>query len=134
MISRHPKSKTLYVEGAFRVWLRDAQVNYFILRGEPKPPPVAAEGDIDDVSSIKNWMHGQNYAHDLVELPNVHEQEDGDIFACCATGTSSKDSLLSWVRLLQRDCAHLAGVPVMFTLTSPLGPVVQLDDAATDIA
>ena len=30
-------------------------------------------------------------------------QEDGTILGCCATGTSTKDSLLSWVRFLQRQ-------------------------------
>ena len=30
-------------------------------------------------------------------------QVDGAIIACCATGTSTRDSLLSWIRFLQRD-------------------------------
>ena len=32
MIKDLPKDKPLYVEGGFRVWLRDSQVTYFILR------------------------------------------------------------------------------------------------------
>jgi len=68
-----------------------------------------------------------------VRLPTVHEQDDGCIFACCATGTSSKDSLLSWIRLLQSDCPDLIGVPIMFTLTSPLGPVVAVDEESTHL-
>ena len=32
MIKQLPKDKPLYVEGGFRVWLRDTQVTYFILR------------------------------------------------------------------------------------------------------
>ena len=31
----------------------------------------------------------------------MHEQEDGTILAVCATGSSSRDSLLSWVRKLE---------------------------------
>ena len=32
MIKELPKDKPLYVEGGFRVWLRDTQVTYFLLR------------------------------------------------------------------------------------------------------
>ena len=123
------------------------QVNYFILRGEavPRPPPTV--GDVDDTTKIKNWLHGENEPHDLVRyclalsiltakyvqisifrLPNVHEQVDGTILGCCATGTSSKDSLLSWVRFLQRDNPDLENIPILFTLNSPLGTVIPVDD------
>lgn len=33
----------------------------------------------------------------IVKKKTVHEQEDGTILAVAATGTSSKNSLLSWV-------------------------------------
>ena len=72
-----PKTKALYVEGAFRVWLRDSQVNYFLLRGEPVPRPPAPEGTADDVADIRVWTAGERHAGDLVKLPNVHEQVRG---------------------------------------------------------
>jgi signaling intermediate in Toll pathway protein len=53
---------------------------------------------------------------------------DGSIIACCATGTSTRDSLLSWVRFLQRDNPALENIPILFTLHSPLGPVVPLSE------
>jgi len=31
------------------------------------------------------------------------QQVDGSILACCATGTSTRDTLLSWIRFLQRE-------------------------------
>lgn len=37
----------------------------------------------------------------LIPEPSIHEQEDGIILAMCITGTSNKDSLVSWVALLQ---------------------------------
>ena len=39
------------------------------------------------------WMDGQKETHEGMKVdryPNVHEQEDGTIFAVCATGTSSR--------------------------------------------
>ena len=58
----------------------------------------------------------------------VFLQEDGTILGCCATGTSSKDSLLSWVRFLQRDNPDIKDIPILFTLTSPLGPIVPFEE------
>ena len=54
----------------------------------PRPPPP--EGDTDEVANIKNWTIGQHSAGDFYKEPSVHEQEDGTLLGCCATGTSSK--------------------------------------------
>lgn len=65
----------------------------------------------------------------VIRQPSVHEQEDGIIFAMCATGTSSRDSLLSWIRSLEKDGnPALAEVPVLFTSKSPLGEVVPVSE------
>lgn len=48
----------------------------------------------------------------------VHEQDDGTYFAMCATGTSTKDSLLSWIRCLQKENPVLDKIPVVFKLAS----------------
>ena len=65
---------------------------------------------------------------DAVRMPNIHEQEDATLLAVCATGSSSKDSLLSWIRFLQKDNPELKDVPIIFSVTSPLGPVVPLSE------
>lgn len=50
---------------------------------------------------------------------SVHVQDDGTIYAICATGTSTKDSLLSWIRLLEQDGnPSLAALPVLFKFRS----------------
>ena len=110
----------------------------------PVPPPP--EGDADDVTNLKNWAKGEFNPSDLVKMPCIHEQEDGSIFGVCATGTSSKDSLLSWIRynkihscitehdmkvffrFMQRDNPALENVPILFVLTSPFGEVIPLSE------
>ena len=88
----------------------------------------------------------------VARLPSVHEQEDGTILAVCATGSSSRDSLLSWVRKLEvivnMPAFHLAtllskvffhqisnprleDMVVLFTLTSPLGPVIPVQETSS---
>lgn len=128
LMIKHPPDVPIYVEGPFRIWLRNVAINYFILRAEPverpKPPPV----DIDDVSDIKLPFWDTERSSAVAVETTVHEQEDGTILAVCATGTSSRDSLLSWIRSLEKENSALAKIPVLFTLKSPLGAVTVAQD------
>nr|CAD7456215.1 unnamed protein product [Timema tahoe] len=127
LLDAHPRNVPVYVEGAFLVWLREASVSYFILRAEARPRPRHEPADPDDVSSLRDPFSEEG-AGDYAP-PTVHEQDDGTILAMCATGTSSRDSLLSWVRLLERDGNPALGhLPVLFKLRSPLGELATLEE------
>jgi len=126
------KGTALYVEGAFRVWLRECQVSYFILRGPPVPAPPLPEMDDDELSNITRWMDGDKAPGGTVSrVPGVHEQEDGTIIAVCATGSSSRDALLSWIRKLEHTNPHLEQMVVLFTLTSPLGRITPVEESSS---
>nr|CAG4644015.1 EOG090X07J4 [Lepidurus arcticus] len=129
LIESYPADKAVYVEGAFTIWLRRSSVSYFILRGEPSPPPTPTSQtsfDPDDVSQLRSWILGEEPQPEKDILPtlSVHEQDDGIILGVAATGTSSRDSVLSWVRFLERQNPRLGSLPVIFTSQSPLGPVI----------
>jgi len=126
------KEKTpVYVEGAFRLWLKDNQVNYFILRGPPLPASPPITDVADDLNRLRNWAAWEKDKEvKLDRLPTVHEQEDGTILAIAATGTSSRDSLLSWIRFLEKENPTLSQLAVLFTLVSPLGPVVEVNQTS----
>ena len=106
-------------------------MTYFVLKGASRPtrPKYDQTQDVGDVTKIKVWTHGDSgseYSH----LPEacIHEQSDSTILACCATGTSSKDSLLSWIRFLEREVPHLCNLQILFTLKqlwSPIKPLTQ---------
>lgn len=52
---------------------------------------------------------------------SIHQQDDGTIYAICATGTSTKDSLLSWIRCLEKNGnSSLAHIPVLFKFRTPV--------------
>merc|ERR1711872_510994 len=93
--------------------------------------------EVDDVSKIdlKFWFEGKSEEPEedkgIQPIPSVHEQEDGIILAVCATGTSSRDSLLSWIRLLQESNPHLEKLTILFTQSSPLGEVMVVDTHTT---
>lgn len=45
------------------------------------------------------------------------------ILAIAITGTCSKDSLLSWIRFLEKTNPNLANLSILFATNSPLGMV-----------
>ncbi|XP_015438813.1 PREDICTED: evolutionarily conserved signaling intermediate in Toll pathway, mitochondrial [Dufourea novaeangliae] len=106
--------KSLFIEGPFMVWVADSCLDYFVLKGEPIKREVICES-WDDVSDLKIpfWEQLNN------KIPvTIHEQDDGVYYAICFTGTSSKDSLLSWIRCLQKTNPALNDIPIVFKIRS----------------
>ncbi|XP_030020502.2 evolutionarily conserved signaling intermediate in Toll pathway, mitochondrial [Manduca sexta] len=122
LLSEQPIDEPLVVRGPYDVYLRDQIVTYFLLLGKTRADPKD-DRDPDDVSDIEKPPGIPGYIGST-KLPavkcTVHEQDDGTIVSVCATGTSSRDSLLSWIRLLEKyGNPILSTVPVIFTLTAP---------------
>ncbi|XP_017046632.1 evolutionarily conserved signaling intermediate in Toll pathway, mitochondrial [Drosophila ficusphila] len=126
LLREHSRQKALYIEGPFHIWLRNRRINYFTLRADPDPEFLSQlderQLDEDDVSHIDVPFFGRappRRHNQLGKLRSVHQQDDGTILAICATGTSTKDSLLSWIRLLEANGNPSIGeVPVLFRFTS----------------
>lgn len=125
LLSKHKKDSALFIEGPFLIWLRNKSISYFILRGEPIEE-IVDETDYDDVSDIEVPMYGmfgrpRAIKNKLAIKKSLHEQPDGTVYAICCTGASTKDSLLSWVRLLEKDGnPNLENLAVLFKFKSPV--------------
>lgn len=115
--NHHPRTKAVYVEGPFPVYVRNVPVDYFVLWTKVpksdiyKPPKI----DVDDVKNLKT-SYWDLKKTTIINYPSVHEQMHETIFSVCATGTSSKDSVLSWIRCLQKDNPVLSELHIVFTL------------------
>uniref|UniRef100_T1IHW6 ECSIT C-terminal domain-containing protein n=1 Tax=Strigamia maritima TaxID=126957 RepID=T1IHW6_STRMM len=105
-------------------------INYFILRADAKPAPTfITKEELDDVSDIPVfWGTEEPKPAGLCVIPSVHEQDDGTILAMCATGTSSRDSVLSWIRFLQNENPRLAKIPILLKLRAPSTDLVIKED------
>ncbi|KAI8436020.1 hypothetical protein MSG28_004149 [Choristoneura fumiferana] len=122
LLSQQPEDDPLVIRGPYKVCIRDQFVTYFLLLGKIRPE-IKDDTDPDDVSNLKKPSGIPGFIGHTT-LPSkrctVHEQDDGTILSICATGTSSRDSLLSWVRLLEKNGNPLlSSIPVIFTLTAP---------------
>lgn len=129
LLEEHEPTQPVYIEGAFIIWLRGKRVNYFVLRADPKPKVKQEPVDEDDVSNLKiPFLSPPPPKGKLsTNVRSVHDQDEGVILAVCATGNSSRDSLLSWIRLLeQHGNPKLGKVPVIFTLKSPITEIEEL--------
>lgn len=71
-------------------------------------------------SYLKRFASAKTNTKNKVALQkSIHQQDDGTIYGICATGTSTKDSLLSWIRLLEvNGNPDLAKIPVLFKFIS----------------
>lgn len=130
LIEELPPNKPIYVEGAFRIWLKNVCMNYFILRGEPKPKrKEMTKDEEDDVGNLHTIFEDEFIDKALdTQTSTVHEQEDGIILGVCCTGTSSRDSIVSWIRFLEETNPRLGrDISVLFTLKSPIGPTDDIE-------
>lgn len=126
LLKKHDKKLGLFIEGPFNIWLRYRPVSYFILRSEAPKNYIEHndEIEVDDVSDIEVPIFSlgkvKQKKNKVAIIRSVHEQKDGTIYAICCTGAPSKDSLLSWIRLLEKNgnpC--LQDLLVLFKFISP---------------
>ncbi|KAK0096535.1 hypothetical protein PV326_005191 [Microctonus aethiopoides] len=119
LIARHPTDVAAYVEGPYRIWISKASVDYFILRTDVLRPYYVDNQDNDDITNIdvSLWRRDKKK---IATYRSIHEQDEQIILGVCATGTSSKDSLLSWIRCLQPKNPALSKIPILFKFIGPV--------------
>ncbi|ESO07253.1 hypothetical protein HELRODRAFT_76513, partial [Helobdella robusta] len=129
ILKQLPKNESLLVEGGFTVWLRSKTLTYFVLKSERNDNFLKFQADFQphDYKQATEKREMNLYTFDkepsehnksLVLPPSIHEQEDGTTLAMCLTGTSSKDSLASWIKFLERSNPSLSNIPVLLMLKS----------------
>uniref|UniRef100_A0A1B0BZR9 Evolutionarily conserved signaling intermediate in Toll pathway, mitochondrial n=1 Tax=Glossina palpalis gambiensis TaxID=67801 RepID=A0A1B0BZR9_9MUSC len=141
LLHKHPHNKAIYIEGPFLIWLRSKTINYFTLRADPDMEFLKSLNsnteDEDDVTKLNVPFFGQppiSRKNQVGKVRSVHQQDDGTIFAICATGTSTKDSLLSWIRLLEANGNPMLGqIPVLFRFRSKISDKVKEIESSSEI-
>ncbi|CAL1548111.1 unnamed protein product [Lymnaea stagnalis] len=124
LISQHKTGQPLFVEGPFPVYMRYVGKRYFLLRGEPNINSLMKQKKLEEEEekeeNLFEWVnfYEENYK-EIKPVLSVHEQEDSTILGLCITGTSTKSSVVAWIRWLEKSNPNLAQTPVLFKLISP---------------
>ncbi|XP_014291330.1 evolutionarily conserved signaling intermediate in Toll pathway, mitochondrial isoform X2 [Halyomorpha halys] len=104
-----PQEATLYVDGGFRLWLKDRAITYFTLTTEPFRK--FEEQDYDDVSNLMSQLTPKQPDR------TVHEEDNAVVLGVACSGTSTPDSVLSWIRALSNACPRLQQLQILFRVS-----------------
>uniref|UniRef100_A0A914UZV1 Evolutionarily conserved signaling intermediate in Toll pathway, mitochondrial n=1 Tax=Plectus sambesii TaxID=2011161 RepID=A0A914UZV1_9BILA len=134
----HPIDKPLYVNGPFTVYLMEHTVSYFTITADADPNKnfnLFRDERPETAEEWRNWKTRWNspisdQRRALMAEATMHEQPDGTILACAATGTSSKESSAACIDFLQRINPRLEKISVVFRVrhTTPVDVVVSSDE------
>lgn len=130
LIGDIPQDQPLYIEGPLKVWLREHQITYFMLMADNKDAEKKSmePEDPNDIAHIPLNFYAVPKKDALAKHKSIHIQDDGLILALGATGTSSRDSLLSWVRILEQLNPKLKNRRVVFKIQAPITQVEPHQD------
>nr|XP_056719668.1 evolutionarily conserved signaling intermediate in Toll pathway, mitochondrial [Euleptes europaea] len=119
LLARHNPDRPVFVEGPFRLWLKNVCVYYYVLRAELLPPEERKEEVIDPE---RNFYYPMQLDFDLERGPwddaefDIDEVEEGPVFAMCMAGAGDQATLAKWIVGLQETNPVLSQTPVVFRL------------------
>ncbi|XP_074593475.1 evolutionarily conserved signaling intermediate in Toll pathway, mitochondrial [Brevipalpus obovatus] len=109
--------ETLFVEGPHWNWVRDHPISYFVLRTAPRKIEPEPEEDNEDMRNMPLFTYGGiSKKQHLEKMRKMHINEQGVILSLIATGTSTRDSLLSWIRIMQHHWPKLNELPIVIQM------------------
>ncbi|KAL8164590.1 UNVERIFIED_CONTAM: hypothetical protein K2H54_054024 [Gekko kuhli] len=120
LLARHNPERPVFVEGPFRLWLKNTCVYYYVLRAELLPLEERKEEVIDPE---RNFYYPMELDFDLERGPwddeefDIDEVEEGPVFAMCMAGAGDQATLAKWIVGLQETNPVLGQTPVVFRLT-----------------
>lgn len=136
ILNRLDKKNILYLEESGLTYVQDKFLSYFTLKvyddeETTKQRSIKPEKDYN-FNTVKMSFYGKPLEEKLKEIEEVHHVDNCYILATGITGTSSHDSVLSWLKLLQRRNPHLKNLNVVFKLKRPTNDIIDLKNASTN--
>lgn len=123
LIEQLDDNAVVCIENAGLTYIFDKFLSYYILkvyddesaiekrRNQPEPDY--------NYNTVKMSFYGKPIKEKLDERAEKHYVDDGYILAIGMTGTSSQDSLLSWLRVLEKRNPKLRKLNVLFKIERP---------------
>lgn len=124
LLSKHPPSKPIIVEGEHYVYLRKVSQKVFVLKTdregelpgeEPDYYKAMEEEEGEEMFDFVTPLEEEEQTA-IVPKKSIHEQEDGTVYGMCITSDSSKESVQDWIQFLQTNNPALEHIPVLFRI------------------
>lgn len=119
------------IENAGLTYVFDKFLSYYALKvydSEETIEKRAKEPKRDyNYNTVKMSFYGKPIHEKLSERANAHHVGDGHILAIGMTGTSSHDSILSWLKILEKKNPRLQKLNVLFKIERPTMELINTD-------
>lgn len=135
ILDRLDEKSTLYIEEGGLAFVGDQYLSYYLLKHyvddetlkqkiqEQNPPPD------HNYNTLKMKFYGKPIREKIKSLEDKHYVDGCYILAIGITGTSSQDSLLSWLKILQQRNPNLSKLNVVFKMSKPSPEMIEYNQA-----
>lgn len=133
LISELDENTVLYVESAGFSYVGENALSYYVLKcyTEKHKEDIKPNAKLKytfDANRIKFQFFGKPLKDKVLDL-NPHHISNYQLLGMAITGTSSHDSLVSWIKILQESNPKLSKMTVMFNIENQM--INQVDGKPT---
>lgn len=124
----------LHVEECGITYVREQYLNYFALKiydDENYIKTIHKKEPTFNYNRLKYRFHGKPLKEKLREFEDFYHIDNYRLLALGVTGTSSNDSLSSWIKIMQRRNPKLAKLTVVFHTQAPTPEISLTVDASS---
>lgn len=134
ILDRLDEKSTLYIEEGGLSYVGDAYLSYYMLKFYVDEE-TQAEKHLDlrpkpdfNYNTLKMGFFGKPIKHKLNLIDDKHYTDGYYVLSIAATGTSSQDSLLSWLKILQQRNPNLSKLNVVFKMSKRSPELIEYDE------
>lgn len=135
IIERLDEKSILFIEDCGYTYVGEKYMTYYALKVYDDEATLKRRRQVKEpdfnYNTLKMQFFGKPIREKLKDPEEAHHVGDGYVLGLCITGTSSHDSLLSWLKILQNRNPKLKDLSVVFKLERPtwsmIDPVTERD-------
>lgn len=116
LIASFPYTCTCYVDGPFRIYVRDHLLHYIVLNAPPELEEDEEFLNLKDAHNVTSAaeLHKRLYGH--YRSINLHQQSDQTILALAILGLNTHDYASAWLDHLHEENKNLSKISILFRL------------------
>jgi len=119
----------LHIEEGGLTWVGRDALSYYLLKYYVEPAVVEEKAKIPkenfNMNILQMKFYGKPIREKLAEAEEKHYADNAYILSICMTGTSSQDSLSSWLKFLQQRNPKLNKLNVIFKMPRKVPEIVE---------